>query len=222
MSPNPDTTTAGDNGGNFDPQQAAALLDQATLKARRTFTPLTPLLFTFRAVGLLVVFGGFWLSVRAQHPYTGHLSSAAIAVAVVFVFVNIVWTIMAIALASTGVSGPAQRKWGAWTAIMAVAWIVGYAVAAPLYHAGASHPVWGLYPASAPLLIIGLVGATAGAAFRYWPLATVLLAIAVVAAAAGLGGPANSWLITGIGLCVVYLGIATFTALTQRRSVVRL
>jgi len=209
-------------GGDFDPRQAAALLDQATLQARRTFTPLTPLLFTFRAVALLVVFGGFWLSVRSQRPYTGHLSGAAVGVAVVLIVINIGWSVLAIARAGTGVSGPAQRKWAAWTAIMVAAWIIGYAVAAPLYHAGASHPAWGLYPASAPLLIIGLAGAAVGTAFRYWPLAAALLAIAVVAAAAGFGGPANSWLIVAIGLCVVYLGIAAFTAWAQRRSVVRL
>jgi hypothetical protein len=43
----------------------------------------------------------------------------------------------------------------------------------------------------------------------------------VVAAAAGFGGPAGSWLITGIGLCAVYLGIAAFSAWWQRSGVVR-
>jgi hypothetical protein len=39
-------------------------------------------------------------------------------------------------------------------------------------------------------------------------------------AAAGFGGPAGSWLITGIGLCAVCLGMAAFTAWRQRRSMV--
>ena len=207
-------------GGGFDPRQAAALLDQTTQQTRRAFTPLTPLLFTFRAVVALVVFGGLWLSVRGQHPYTGHISGWAIAAAVVLVAINIGWTAWVIERAGTGVSGPAQRKWQAWTAIMTAAWIIGYAVTAPLYHAGVSHPVWGLYPASAPLLIIGLAAAAAAAAFRYWPLAGAALAIAVTAAAAGFEGPAGSWLIMGIGLCAVYLGIAAFTAWRQRRSMV--
>ena len=207
-------------GGGFDPRQAAALLDQATQQARRAFTPLTPLLFTFRAVVALVVFGGLWLSVRGQHPYTGHISGSVIAVAVVLVAVNIGCTAWVIGRAGTGVSGPAQRKWQAWTGIMVAAWIIGYAITAPLYHAGVSQPVWGLYPASAPLLIIGLAAAAAAAAFRYWPLAGTGLAIAVAATAAGFGGPAGSWLITGIGLCAVYLGIAAFTARRQRRSMV--
>ena len=170
---------------------------------------------------MLVVFGGLWLSVRGQHPYTGHISGWAIAVAVVLVVMNIGSTAWVIGRAGTGVSGAAQRKWQAWTGVMAAAWIIGYAITAPLYYAGVSHPVWGLYPASAPLLIIGPASAAVAAAFRYWLLAGTCLAIAVAAAAAGFGGPAWPWLITGIGLCAVYLGIAAFTARRQRRSMVR-
>jgi hypothetical protein len=48
-----------------------------------------------------------------------------------------------------------------------------------------------------------------------------ILAFAVVAAAAGFGGPAGAWLITGTGLCAVCLGTAAFTARRQRRSMVR-
>lgn len=208
-------------GGDFDPRRAAALLDQATRQARRSFTPLTPQLFAFRAVALLVVFGGFWLSVRGQQPYTGLHRGWAVAVAVVVVIINIGLSAWVVGRAAIGVSGPAQRKWTAWTGIMVVAWIIGYAVTVSLYHAGVSHPVWGLYPASAPLLIIGLAGAAIGVAFRYWPLAAILLAIAAVATAAGFGGPAGSWLITAIGLCAVYLGAAAFTFWAQHRSVVR-
>ena len=50
-----DTATA-DHGGDFNPRQAVDLLDQATVQARRTFTPFTPALLVFRAVLVLVVF----------------------------------------------------------------------------------------------------------------------------------------------------------------------
>jgi hypothetical protein len=216
-----DDTAGTTTGGGFDPRQAAALLDKSTWQARRAFTPLTPPLLTFRAVVALVVFCGCWLSVRGQHPYTGDVSGWAIAVALVLVVINIGWTAWVIGRAGIGVSGPAQRKWQAWTGIMAVAWIIGYAITAPGWHAGAGHPAWGLYPASAPLLIIGLAGAAIAAAFRYWLLAGTALAIAAAAVAAGFGGPAGSWLILGIGLCAVFLGAAAFTAWRQRRSMVR-
>jgi hypothetical protein len=212
-------TTAG-NGGSFDPQQAAALLDQATRQARRQLAPGTPALFVFRGVVGLVAFGGLWLSVRGQDPYTGP-SGWAIAVAFALAAINIGWSARAIKRAGAGVSGPAQRAKRAWLSVMLVAWVAAYAVAAPLYHAGASHPVWELYPASAPLLIVGLAGAAAGAVRHDWLMAGGCLAVAIVAAAAGFGGPAGAWLIVGIGLGAVCLGTAAFTAWQQRRSAVR-
>jgi hypothetical protein len=219
MNHTPGITTA-DNGGDFDPRQAAALLDQATWQARRQFTPGTPALFVFRAVVALVAFGGLWLSVRGQDPYTGP-SGWAIAVAVTLAAINIGWSACAIKRAGAGVIGPAQRARRAWLGVMLLAWVAAYAVAAPLYHAGASHPVWGLYPANAPLLIVGLVCTAAGAARRDWFMAGGCKAVVIVAAAAGFGGPADAWLIAGIGLCAVCLGTAAFTAWQQRRGLVR-
>jgi hypothetical protein len=213
-------TTAAENGGNFDPQQAADLLDQTTRQARRTFTPLMPLLWAYRAVVVLVVFGGYWLSVRDRDPYSAP-SGGLLAVIAVLVAINIGWSTWAIKRASAGVSGPAQRKRRAWLGVVGVVWVVAYAVTVPLYHAGASHPAWGLYPANAPLLIVGLAGAVAAAVCKYWPMAGITLAIAIVAAAAGFGGPAGAWLILGIGLCAAMLGTAAFMVWQQRRSVIR-
>jgi hypothetical protein len=213
------TTTPG-NGADFDPQQAADLLDQTTQQARRTFTPGTPALFTFRAVLALVVGGSFWLSVRGQDPYTGP-AGPALPVAFALVAVNIGWTGLAIRRAGAGISGPAERRRRAGIGAMLAAWVVAYAAVASLYHAGASYPVWGLYPASAPLMIVGLAGVVIAAVLlRDWPGAGTCLAIAVLGAAAGFGGPAGAWLIMGIGLSAVCLGYAALTARRQRRSLV--
>lgn len=219
MNHTPGTTAAG-NGGSFDPQQAADLLDQAIRQARRQFTPGTPALFVSRAVVVLVAFGGLWLSVRGQDPYTGP-SGWAIAVAFALAAINIGWSAWAIKRAGAGVSGPAQRKRQAWIGVMLVAWVAAYAFTGPLFHLEASHPVWELYPANAPLLIVGLAGAATAAASTYWPMAGGCLAVAIVAAAAGFGGPADAWLITGTGLCAVCLVTAGATAWQQRRSLVR-
>jgi hypothetical protein len=213
-------TTAAENGGNFDPQQAADLLDQTTRQARRTFTPLMPLLWAYRAVVVLVVFGGYWLSVRDRDPYSAP-SGGLLAVIAVLVAINIGWSTWAIKRASAGVSGPAQRKRRAWLGVVGVVWVVAYAVTVPLYHAGASHPAWGLYPANAPLLIVGVAGAATAAACKYWPMAGITLAIAIVAVIAGFAGPAGAWLILGIGLCAAMLSTAAFMVWQQRRSVIR-
>jgi hypothetical protein len=82
-------------------------------------------------------------------------------------------------------------------------------------------PIWGLYPASAPLMIVGLAGAATAAVLRDWPTSGTILAIAIVATVAGFGGPAGAWLIMGIGLCAVCLGAAAFKVWQQGRSVVR-
>jgi hypothetical protein len=212
--------TAGD-GGNFDPQQAAALLDQATVQARRRFTPGPPLLWVYRAAFVLVAFGGYWLSVRGhQDPYSAP-PGGLVAVIFALVAINIGWSTWALKRAGAGVSGPAQRKRQAWIGVMLVAWVAAYALTVPLYHASASHPVWGLYPASAPLMIVGLAAAATSAARRDWPTAGTTLAIAIIAAVAGFGGPAGAWLIMGIGLSAVCLGTAAFKVWQQRRSVVR-
>ena len=141
MNQAPDTATAG-NGGDFDPRNAAVLLDQATHQARRTFTPVTPALWAYRAALVLVAFGSCWLSVRGQHPYAGP-SSEVLPVIFVLVAVNIAWSVRALRRAGAGVSGPAQRSRQAWIAVMVAVFVVAYAVSAPLYHAGATHPAWG-------------------------------------------------------------------------------
>jgi hypothetical protein len=190
-------------------------------QVRRAPTPLTPLLFAFQAVLVLAGFGGVWLSVRGQRPYTEHISGSAIAVVVAVAIINVSATAWVTGRAGASGSDPAQRRWQAWKVIMVVAWIIGYAATAPHYHAGVSHPVWGLYPVSAPLLIIALAAAAVAAVLRYWPMASASLAVAVAAAAAGFGGPAGSWLIMGIGLCAVHLGSAAYTAWRQRPSMMR-
>ncbi len=219
MNHTPDTSTAG-NGANFNPQQAADLLDQTTKQARRTFTPGPPLLWTYRAFFVLVAFGGYWLSVRGRDPYSAP-GGGLVAIIFVLVAINIGWSTWALKRSGAGVSGPAQRKRQAWIGVMLVVWIAAFAVTAPLYHATASYPVWGLYPASAPLMIIGAIAAATSAARKDWPTAGTTLAIFIIAAVAGFGGPAGAWLIMGIGLCAVCLGTAAFKVWQQRHSVVR-
>jgi hypothetical protein len=105
---------------------------------------------------------------------------------------------------------------------MLAAWAAVYLFMAALDHAGASHAVvFGLYPATAPLMIVGLVAAANGAGREDWQLAGSSLAIAVVATAAAFGGPVGAWLIIAIGLCAVFVGYAAFVGWQQRRSVVR-
>ena len=207
--------------GPLDPRAAAALLDQVTRQAHRGFIVATPLLWTFRALLVLVAFGSFWLSVRSQHPYTGTPGGWALAVTFPLVGINIAWSAVAIRRAGTGVSGPTERRRRAWLGGMLAVWIIAFVITTPLYHAGTSHPVWALYPASAPLMIIGIIGAVTAPVRRDWPVAGVCIALAIVGAVAGFGGPVGAWLIMGIGLCAAMLSAAAYTAWRERTSVIQ-
>jgi len=218
--PGTDETVADDD-GPLDPHEAAALLDQTTQQARRKFQPSSPLLNVLRAIVVLGAFGAVWLSVRDQHPYVGP-NGWAIAAAYVLVGIVIGGTVSAMRRANAGVSGPSQRQQRAGIAVLLVAWAAVYVFEGALAAAGAPHAiVYGLYPATAPLLIVGLAGAANAAGRQDWPSLGATLSAAIVAMVAAFGGPAGAWLIMGIGLCVVFLGSAVFTVWQQRRSVVR-
>src|SRR5271169_5951726 len=99
MNHSPDA--AGD-GGPLDPQQAAALLDQAGRQARRQLQPSPPWLLAARAVMVLAGLGAIWLSVRGQHPYRGP-TTADIPVLVAFIVINFAATVAVRRRATAGV-----------------------------------------------------------------------------------------------------------------------
>jgi len=205
----PDTTTAG-HGGNFDPQQAAALLDQTTQRARRQFEPYPPWLLVLRAIGVLVALGTVWLSVRGQHPYQ-HPTAAVIPVVVTFGVLNLVATVTVARRATAGVSGRTRPHWAEIT-VMAVVWVALFAVMGALAGTGVSDAfVYGIYPVAVPLIVVGLAWAGLMAARADWPACGTGLAVAVVGAVAVAAGPAGGWAVAGVGLCAVLLGRAAIT-----------
>jgi hypothetical protein len=114
-------------GGPFGPRQAAAVLDQAGAQARRAFTPGTSALFAFRAVLVLVVFGGCWLSVRGQRPYSGPTGAIG-PIALALVAVNVGWTawavrraaLMLIVGAAAAIAAAVGRLWSAAVAFVLI------------------------------------------------------------------------------------------------------
>jgi len=215
----PDTTTAG-NGGNFDPRQAAALLDQATRQARRQLEPAQPWLLVIRAVVVLAVFGAVWLNTRGQHPYQ-HPTAAIIPVVIAFGLLNLVATVTVARRATAGVSGKSRLR-PAEIAILAAIWIGADAAMVPMAIARVSNAVvWGLYPVTVPLIAAGLAWAGISARRADWRNCGAGLATAVTGAVALSAGPAGAWAVAGVGLCVTLLGQAAVIVWQQRRSVVR-
>ena len=215
----PDSTTA-DDGGNFDPQQAAAMLDQTTQQARRRIEPYPPWLLTIRACIALAIYGTVWLSVRGQHPFQ-HPTAAVAPVVAVLVIVNFVATVTIARRATTGVTGRSRLR-PPEIAIMAVIWLVVFVVLAVLGAAGASNAtVYGIYPATVPLMAAGLTWAGIMATRANWRASLTAIGCVIVGAAAVFAGPAGAYLVSGAGLFLVLLGAAVAIAWRQRRSVVR-
>jgi hypothetical protein len=214
MNPTPDTTTA-DNGGEFDPQQAAALLNQTTQRARRQLEPFPPWLSVIRGVGVLAVYGVIWLSVRGQHPYM-HPTAAVIPVGIAFGVVNLTAVVVVAKRATAGVSGR-SRLHPAEIGVITAIWLGLFVVLGVLAGAGVSDAiVYGLYPATVPLIVCGLAWAGIMAARANWDACGTGLAVAVVGAVAAFAGPAGSWAVAGVGLCAVLLGRAAIIARRQR------
>jgi hypothetical protein len=214
------TTTSAGNGGNFDPQQAAALLDQTTQQARRQIEPYPPWLLAIRAVIALVIYGAVWLSVRGQHPYN-HPTAAITPVVAVLVIINFIATVTIAKRATVGVSGRSRLR-PAEIAAMAVVWVGVFVVMGSLAGAGVSHAiVYGIYPATVPLMAAGLAWAGIMALRANWRACGTAVAVAVVGAAGAFAGPAGAWAVVGVGLCVVLLGTAAAIAWRQRRGAVR-
>ncbi len=219
MNPRPDTTAAG-NGGNFDPRQAAALLDQTTQQARRQLEPAQPWLLVIRAVVALAIFGAVWLNTRGQHPYQ-HPTAAIIPVVITFGLLNLIATVTVARRATAGLSGKSRLR-PAEIAVLAAIWIGVYAAMVPMAGAGVSDSVvYGLYPVTVPLIAAGLAWAGITAARADWRGCGVGLAVAVTGAVALSAGPAGAWAVAGVGLCVTLLGHAAVIVWQQRRSVVR-
>jgi hypothetical protein len=216
----PDTTTAAGNGGTFDPQQAASLLDRTTQQTRRQFEPYPPWLLAARGIGVLAAFGAVWLSVRGQHPYR-HPTDAVIPVVITFGVLNLVATVAVARRATIGVSGKSRLR-PAEIAVVAAVWAGAFVIMGVLAGAGVSdRVVYGLYPVTVPLIAGGLAWAAIMAARADWRKFSTALAVAVTGILGLFAGPAGVWLVAGIGLCVTLLGSAAAVAWRQRRPVVR-
>ncbi len=209
MNQAPDAATAGQD-GSLDPRQAAVLLDQATRQARRRFQPSPPWLLATRAVMVLAALGAIWLSVRGQHPYRGP-TAADIPVLVAFVVVNFAATVGVRRRATAGVSGRSRFSQGE-IIVLVLAFAAAVVAMAGLGIAGVTF-AW--YPTSV-LVIPGLAWAAISAARANWLDLATGLSLVVIGIVGTFAGPAGSWAVAAVGLCVTLLSNAAVRARQQR------
>ena len=202
-------TAAADNGGTFGPEQAAALLDQTTQRARRKLQPSPPWLLATRAVMVLAALGVIWLSVRGQHPYKGP-TAADIPVLIGFIVVNFAATVAVRAHAVAGVSGRTRFSQGE-IAVLVASFAVTVVAMAVLAADGVGLAT---YPTSV-LVIPGLAWAALMAARRNRLEVAIGIAIVVMGILGAFAGPAGAWAVAAVGLCAVLLGNAVAVARHQ-------
>ena len=202
--------TAAGNGDAFTPQQAAALLDEATLEARRKLVPNPPWVLVTRGVLVLAACGAVWLSVRGQNPYAGP-TNADIPILIAFIVLNSALAVGFRRRAGAGVSGPSRLR-PAEIAIATLAWIAAVALLVALAAAGRSYR---LYPTTL-LIIPGLTWAILMMLRKNWRGVYSGVSVAVVGAVGLLAAPAGAWLVAGLGLGAALSGGAALNAWYQR------
>lgn len=201
-----------DEGDALDPSAAAALLEQTGRRARRQFDTRPPLLMLLAAVLVLVCYGDIWLSVRGQDPYTGP-SGTALVVLYTILFALIAVVAVVRSRATSGIRRHSSRQQRAAGITFATIWVLVYVFDGALYNAGVSPAiVYGIYPAAAPLIIVGSAAAAYEAAQEHWGWSALSLAVVALAALAAYAGPANVWGVVGIGLSLLLLARAASQA----------
>jgi hypothetical protein len=210
--------TAAGNGGELEPRQAARLLAQASREAQRQLDIHPPVLSSVAAAIALLSYGALWFSVRGQHPYRG---PSGLAIVGVYASVVVIGTLAARMLrrATAGVTGRSQRQLKAEGAAVVVAYIATAVIQGALKYNGASAAiVYGVFPAAAPLVVVGLTVAGSAAAREDWPRLGLALAVVTVGTGAFFAGPIGAWAFAGTGLFIVVLGYSATTARQRHRA----
>jgi hypothetical protein len=212
-----DDAAAADPDGTLDPREAARLLEHTTRQARRRLDISSPQLSLLGATIALIAFGAVWLSVRGQHPYKGPTAAGLLVMyGALACWIVTVVTFRRRALA--GVSGRSAREQRAFGAAVVVALVAVSVVQGVLRHDGVSLGiVYGIYPVTAQLIVLGAVAAGMQAAREDWPGFGIALAIMLLAAGSAFAGPRGVWLCDGIGCCVVVLGYSAAQVWLRRR-----
>jgi hypothetical protein len=171
---------------------------------------------------ILVAYGSLWLTTRGQHPYQGP-SLGVVALVYVAVAVAFAVSVKVYRRATAGVSGPAVRQ----QQVEGVAILVSFVLGSPvlqgaLRHYGASDAiVYGVIPASAPLIIVGTTALGIAASKADWPQFGAALAVVIAGVVAAFAGPSGAWLAAGIGLFIAVVGYGAADALRHRRVPLR-
>jgi hypothetical protein len=212
-----DHTTTDEDAGALDPREAAKLLEQTTLDAQRRFDMRSPGLSLLGAAVVLLALGVIWLSVRGQHPYKGPTATSLLVMyGVLFCWIAVVVSVNRRAM--SGLSGRSVRQQRAFAVAVVVALVAVSVFQGVLKHDGVSNGiVYGIYPLTAQLIVLGALGAAIAATREDWLGFGVAIAVMLVAAGSAFAGPAGVWLSDAVGCAVVVLGYSAAQVWVRHR-----
>jgi hypothetical protein len=199
--------TGMDTGTGLDVQGAAVIMQEAGERARRELTVNHPAIFGTWALVYLLGYGTVWLSVRGQQPY--HAPAGwALGLLVLLAVVALAVTGTVTDRATSGVGGATELKRRVYYLLVAVGWLGVVIMQAALRSAGASHGMIGIFTASSPLLVAGVVLVAGTAAWLNWWMFGLGCWLIAVAAASGFAGPAGTWAVDALAVGVPFLLMA--------------
>jgi hypothetical protein len=191
------------NEDGLDPREAAALLDETRRRAQRQFDFRPPLLMLTGGLVALAAYGSVWLSVRGEDPYTGPTTAGLIAL---YSILALWWVGFGVVFrrATRGVGGRSADHRRAEAFVFGTVWVCVYVFQGALQHAGVGDSiVYGIYPAAAPILIVGAAAAGHEVASENYPMAAIASIAVAIAAVGAFAGPVDVWGVMGLGLCAL-------------------
>ena len=212
--PGMDEAAGLDDGTPMRAADAAVIMQDAGQKARQQLQVSHRVTFTVWGLALLLGYGAMWLGVRGQHPFHGPDPAA-------FATVTLLAVAAAIATvagnrADSGVGGlSAARRRIHFVAVLA-GLAAMFALEGALARTGASRAVFGVFEASAPILVAGLFYLTTSAVWLDWPLFGLGIWLLAVAAVGGFAGPAGVWAVDALAAGLAYLLMAAIEPWVRR------
>ena len=102
-------------------QDAAAVVQDARTRARKELVISTPIVYAAWGLVWLLGYGGMWLSVRGQHPYSG---PSGVSIAAVFILAASAITTVLVVISKTvaGIGGRSARD----RRTLMMTWAIGY------------------------------------------------------------------------------------------------
>ena len=201
------SATTDDSDEELDLSRAAAIMQEARERALRELRARYPVVFVTWGLVLVIGYGAMWLSVLGQHPYTGP-APWSLLVLTLLLAAGAVITVIIVGRALTGVGGAsAAHRRVHYLAL--IAGIVGiFALEGALAHAGASNSLLGVYGATAPMLMTGVVYTASPALWQDWSTRALGAWLVVVAASSAYAGPVGVWGVAGLLAGLGFIAVA--------------